>query len=587
MDEYINLDGTSNGWHRNPTMNSRWMSTKIAPTINIGEWGEPSPNPDRGPGILKVTTTPTVYITVVNDITPSYRILKESVISESNVNKVIVGDIIENDYFHYPVLAIVLDYAYLGERTSIRGSKGDKGDTGTARILSSLDETGYQDEVGIYKGRVYVYNEGWHIANTDSYLGSYNTIPPFQLDAFFYCSSNFILDNALLKTKDGKYVVTKSGQYLTVKKQFEKDFIYLCTNEGWIKVSDKKDYRYIIAMQDKLTATGELPASIDGVVQDKADKAESSAKEFSTTEAENAKNKAIEESSKYTQSQLQAKVGTYLGMKTESPSSASNGDYFLLNNQDYADDNGYLFKYDGTWKKLEPDSENYLLYMTALKDVMSITNAPVGAFSTLFANILMANSAVIGQLQTQVISLQNGGCIQSSNYNTARIEVLDADSFEWVSFSDNCRGIRILKWGESEETIEYFQTTSTSSTPPYYNIYYYPVVVFDNNPDTVITVNDETFSSYTQKSDAKYLHIAYRVTSRGDMSISSQQTFDTNLLYGEIGFKIDDTGKAKFNSDVYIGGNSIIGGNTTIKGFIDNNQHILIFRFLPAIISGN
>ena len=85
----------------------------------------------RGASILKITTAPTEYSgSSINGVSPSYTINEATVISESSVEYVNVGDTISRSYHLYPILLIDSGICYLGARTSIRGAKGAKGATG-------------------------------------------------------------------------------------------------------------------------------------------------------------------------------------------------------------------------------------------------------------------------------------------------------------------------------------------------------------------------------------------------------------------------------------------------------------------------
>ena len=75
----------------------------------------------RGNGIYKVTTAPSSYTTTVGDFSPKYRIALSTVMSQAGVTEVLVGDIIEYSYYHYPVGYVDATYVYTGTRTSIRG----------------------------------------------------------------------------------------------------------------------------------------------------------------------------------------------------------------------------------------------------------------------------------------------------------------------------------------------------------------------------------------------------------------------------------------------------------------------------------
>lgn len=88
----------------------------------------------RGSKILMVTTAPTTYTTTVNGFTPAYRISKSTVISQTKVSSVSVGDIIQYSFYHYPIRYINNSYIYLDQRTSMRGNIGPQGPQGDTPI---------------------------------------------------------------------------------------------------------------------------------------------------------------------------------------------------------------------------------------------------------------------------------------------------------------------------------------------------------------------------------------------------------------------------------------------------------------------
>ena len=111
----------------------------------------------RGTGILKIDTAPTAYTTPVSGITPAFRISTDVVKSQSLVDEVYTGDILQYSYYQYQVILVADDYVYTAARTSIRGSagatgttgaKGDKGDTGAKGDKGDTGATGNTGATG-------------------------------------------------------------------------------------------------------------------------------------------------------------------------------------------------------------------------------------------------------------------------------------------------------------------------------------------------------------------------------------------------------------------------------------------------------
>lgn len=94
-------------------------------TAPQGEKGDTGEKGDRGTGILKITAAPSSYTTAIGSYTPKYRIATATVISQSGVSEVKVGDILQYSYYQYAVDHLDSTYAYISKtRTSIRGADG-------------------------------------------------------------------------------------------------------------------------------------------------------------------------------------------------------------------------------------------------------------------------------------------------------------------------------------------------------------------------------------------------------------------------------------------------------------------------------
>lgn len=102
----------------------------------------------RGTGILKIDTAPDAYTTPVSGITPAFRISKDVVKSQSKVDEVYTGDILQYSYYQYQVILVADDYVYTAARTSIRGSAGAKGDTGATGATGSKGDKGDKGDTG-------------------------------------------------------------------------------------------------------------------------------------------------------------------------------------------------------------------------------------------------------------------------------------------------------------------------------------------------------------------------------------------------------------------------------------------------------
>ena len=117
----------------------------------------------RGTGILKVTTAPVGYTTAIGSYTPKYRIALSTVKSQSKVDEVLLGDVIQHSYYQYFVDYMDATYAYISAtRTSLRGAAGTTPVKGTDYwtaadkqeivddVLEQMPEGGYSEDAAVH-----------------------------------------------------------------------------------------------------------------------------------------------------------------------------------------------------------------------------------------------------------------------------------------------------------------------------------------------------------------------------------------------------------------------------------------------------
>lgn len=124
--------------------------------VKDGADGEDGDDGIRGTGTLPITSVPSAYTTTVNGITPAYRIALSTVKNQSKATEVLVGDILESSYYHYPVVYVSSDYVYCGTKRSIQGDQGPQGNpaqdlnlvaSSYALFKESADATSYKNSV--------------------------------------------------------------------------------------------------------------------------------------------------------------------------------------------------------------------------------------------------------------------------------------------------------------------------------------------------------------------------------------------------------------------------------------------------------
>ena len=127
-----------------------YVDTGVDASGVAGQTGE------RGTGLLKVSTAPSPYTTAIGDYTPKYRIALDTVIAESGADKVLVGDVIEQLYYHYVVDYLDDTYAYSSvTRTSIRGATGATGAQGVGvRDVLPVAESSESSGINTFRVRL-------------------------------------------------------------------------------------------------------------------------------------------------------------------------------------------------------------------------------------------------------------------------------------------------------------------------------------------------------------------------------------------------------------------------------------------------
>ena len=133
---YSQTNSTSiSSWHKDVQSTDKFIGIYSGPPISGGQPINPTQSilnemdinkyvGDDGSQILKITTAPTAYTTVVGSFTPAYRISLSTVKTQSGASEVRVGDILEYSYYHYGVGYVDSSYVYTTARTSIRGEAG-------------------------------------------------------------------------------------------------------------------------------------------------------------------------------------------------------------------------------------------------------------------------------------------------------------------------------------------------------------------------------------------------------------------------------------------------------------------------------
>lgn len=252
------------------------------------------------------------------------------------------------------------------------------------RALISLSASGKEGEVAYYQQQLYRYVSGtWQLISPDNYMGIYTTeTPEYAEGRYFLCGADFSQCESLYT--DSGLLELEDGTLLGVSRTYHKDSLYLASNNIWQELTDKNDYRYIVATNDLINTGGNVSPNLQQTIQINA----------------------------------RAVTGRYLGIQPWDPQEPEIGDYFLFNGtESELRKKGYLYMYKSTgWIKLEVNAENFSYYMTALSDLYTQMpeNTEPQFFSTVFAQALFASKAAIQELQSQRIVLTHPGIIESN-----------------------------------------------------------------------------------------------------------------------------------------------------------------------------
>lgn len=262
-------------------------------------------------------------------------------------------------------------------------------DTVDIKVLTSLNDPGQENDIGIYRGNMYQYLDGqWRAISTGNYKGALHSIPAGTDKDFFLADDNFTVIGGLYINGEQLYV---NNEELGLSVKYYKGYIYYNDNGVWFCVYDKNDYRYVAAFADVLRITGELPA----IFQEALDELEEEIQNIH--------------------------IPAYLGKSSTLPQNPSNGDFFVysgLNSGQWRKSDVYRYE-NGSWVRLDPtDSQNGHYYMQALEDILSINEVGNGYFATIFSQSFFSNNAVIENLSTRTLTLLNQGAIKSQVYTS-------------------------------------------------------------------------------------------------------------------------------------------------------------------------
>lgn len=293
-----------------------------------------------------------------------------------------------------PKLNAVSDISFKGELNELKGKIEEveaKEYGGSITQLSSLDPTGFTEgALGLYEQKFYrLENGAWRELSSDMYLGRRHELPQNVGEgSYFLVDEEFQKSLLLLMTSDGLLKVNdgSSDKMLSVTQVYSLGYLYERKENSWLRIEDKNDWRYVIAMNDSTALGLSLPFYIRQSVQ----------------------------------TEIAVTTPKYLGAKSTLPVDKNIGDFFTYSGATvYPYTKGTVYEWDGeSWNVDENNGHR----MQALNDLLYIVNTSVAAenqFVDAFVEKLSVNEAFIEKLVAKYVVLKNGGYIKSNNYDTS------------------------------------------------------------------------------------------------------------------------------------------------------------------------
>lgn len=280
------------------------------------------------------------------------------------------------------------------------------------RNLPNLSVPGLDGEIAMYRNNLYIYeNNVWSPVDKDQYLGvvEQGQERPYPIPGAYFLN---VAETYKPPLRIGTKLLTVNEKIFLLEVAVTPGNIYLCNDQGkWEELLNRNDWRYIVAMNDLL----EYNFMISPKLQDWLD-----------ANLEDVKKNVGRKTSKY--------LGIYNDTTGfPEPQDYITGDWFTwtgTNNRQWEYDaalepiflrKGNVYKFNKpTWTLLDPLDNRYNgEFMSALADIvdcMTTEETQTGYFATIFAKKFMALKAVIEELETKVIELQQGGMIKSQGF---------------------------------------------------------------------------------------------------------------------------------------------------------------------------
>lgn len=293
-------------------------------------------------------------------------------------------------------------------------AKVNIGDPGKIRKLNSLQDLGNDGEVALFEDNFYYYdlaNHEWIGISVASKLGEYMGVltesPPQVLNQYFLVGPEGIYTDWLEITGNSRAAeenawVDEYGEVIYINMGFETGYIYYWSeNNEFVKVEDKNNWRYIVAMNDMIACHYDISPQLY---------------EWLTGEL-------AEELSKDVEEKVLEHSPKNLGQASAVPLNPNDGDWMVwaaASTSRFTKGHVYVYEKETvSWRELNPSDLTGKvrdMFMSSLTDILQVNPTESGYFSYIFAQAFFGNSATINSLRTYQAVIEEGGYIKSDNF---------------------------------------------------------------------------------------------------------------------------------------------------------------------------
>lgn len=316
------------------------------------------------------------------------------------------------------------------------------------KYIWSRTKTSLSDGTELYSNPACITGQRGETGDSIQYLGPLSALPENPKNGdFFLCVSEFS-ETSRLKLVNGNLLTLTDGNYLLITRGYTPKYIY-AYSDGWWRVDDYNDYRYILASNDLLERGWDLSTNLqdaldtlDSDAQGYADAAQSNATHaaqgYASAAQDNAKNytdgeiqtvnnsiSTLSQSVNQSISNINTSLGNkieyvprYLGKSATAPSGAKKDDWFLNTTAKV------LQKYNGTtWDNVDQyTAENAYMYNAAVKDCLELAETT--------GNVALFAAAFIAHIYARYITLENPSVLyEEYGITTEGYEIQESDDF--------------------------------------------------------------------------------------------------------------------------------------------------------------